>query len=309
MIDISVVVVTYNPNYDKLIYTLKSIVCQKGISLEIIIADDGSTNFEETYIINWFKENQFNNYTLVLNKKNRGTFKNALSGWRAAKGQYIKQLSPGDYLYKDCSLNDAVKYLKKNNYALVFGMAASYTNENGKIMIYDYYNPKNIQPYYDNDYKRIKFNYVENRDYANGMAYVCKKNELIKYALLLEDKVVYAEDCIYILMIADDLRVGFLDDYIIWYEYGTGISTGKSDVWKKRIEKDNYECFKIIGAMHSKYNYIHRLYFNSDKPLILRAYYKVLRRIRSYMKGNGKEKFQQFSKKSKVDFLESILCK
>lgn len=143
------------------------------------------------------------------------------------------------------------------------------------------------------------------------MAYVCKKNRLLKYASLLEDKVVYAEDYIYILMIADNLKVGFINDYIIWYEYGTGISAGKIDIWKKRIEKDNYECFKIIGKMYSEYNYIYKLYFNSNKNFIFKLYYRIIRIIRAYIKGNFQQdkKFQQFTKENDISFLKDILYK
>ena len=42
MIDVSVIVVMYNPVLDKLYKTLDSIICQKGVSFEIILCDDGS---------------------------------------------------------------------------------------------------------------------------------------------------------------------------------------------------------------------------------------------------------------------------
>ena len=42
MPDFSVIVLNYHPDKDKLFATLRSILCQKDVSFEIILADDGS---------------------------------------------------------------------------------------------------------------------------------------------------------------------------------------------------------------------------------------------------------------------------
>ena len=42
--DISVVVLTYNPDLNDLKKTLRSIMLQDGVDFEIVIADDGSKN-------------------------------------------------------------------------------------------------------------------------------------------------------------------------------------------------------------------------------------------------------------------------
>ena len=44
-VDISVCVLTYRPNYEKLFITLTSIIRQQSCSYEIIIADDGTPDF------------------------------------------------------------------------------------------------------------------------------------------------------------------------------------------------------------------------------------------------------------------------
>ena len=41
-VEVSVLVLTYNSNLDKLIDTVKSVIDQRGVSLEIVISDDGS---------------------------------------------------------------------------------------------------------------------------------------------------------------------------------------------------------------------------------------------------------------------------
>ncbi len=55
----------------------------------------------------------------------------------------------------------------------------------------------------------------------------------------------YGEDAVYSLMIADDIQLGFWDQNLIWYEYGTGVSTGAKE-WRARIGQDNAICLAIV---------------------------------------------------------------
>ena len=45
--DISVYVLIYRPDYEKLFITLTSVILQKGCRYEIILADDGSEDFRQ----------------------------------------------------------------------------------------------------------------------------------------------------------------------------------------------------------------------------------------------------------------------
>ena len=54
--EISVLVLTYNFIYNNLIKTLDSIISQKNINFEIVIADDGSENNHKKEIIDYFKD-------------------------------------------------------------------------------------------------------------------------------------------------------------------------------------------------------------------------------------------------------------
>ena len=47
------------------------------------------------------------------------------------------------------------------------------------------------------------------------------------------------------MMIADDIQLGFWDKNLIWYEYGTGVSTGTKE-WRARIGQDNAICLAIV---------------------------------------------------------------
>ena len=61
-VTVSVLVVTYNPQYSKLINTVESILLQKNVRLEIIISDDGSQNNYFEQLEEFFKEHSFSEY-------------------------------------------------------------------------------------------------------------------------------------------------------------------------------------------------------------------------------------------------------
>ncbi len=280
--DISVVVVTYNPNYQKLLATLKSIVCQKGISFEIIIADDGSQHFDKTIIEAFFNRFQFKDYRLLLNEVNQGTMKNALTGWKAAKGKYIKQLSPGDFLYDENTLLTMYSYIEKEESVLLFGPEASYTiNDNGSISFIDYSNPKDIGPYLRKDENAIRNSYVAKRQFGNGMTFLVDSQKLVSYANILQNEVKYGEDFTYLFMIAGDEKVSYINRYIIWYEYGCGISTSKEDIWSARLDNDKKACYQLISQINKRWENIKWRYYDfEDENGLKRLFWKIYRKIR-----------------------------
>lgn len=270
--DISVIVLTYNPDYKKLFNTLKSIINQNECNLEVIISDDGSEQFDNQSIIKWMQENNFNNYTLLNNKINRGTVMNVCDSVKLAKGKYVKLISPGDYLYCDNTLKNIVNYMKENKYSISFGRAAYYFNNGDEITILNRMNPRNLKPYIDGCYKKIKKDYLYFQDYILGAAIICETDLFYNYILKIKDNIKYAEDCTYIMMVADGITIHFWNDYLVWYECNTGISTSGSTEWSKKIELDNSQCFKMIAKEHPNYKKICKVHYfeNYNQNIIFR---------------------------------------
>ena len=71
--NITVVVLTYNPVWEKLRATLKSIVEQQDVHLQVVITDDGSKNNYFDKVESYFKEIGFDDFKLISNKNNEGT--------------------------------------------------------------------------------------------------------------------------------------------------------------------------------------------------------------------------------------------
>lgn len=277
-LDISVIVLTYNPNYEKLFNTLKSIICQKGCDFEIIISDDGSEQFDKQIIDKWMKDNSINNYTILDNKINKGTVINVYESLNIAKGEYVKLISPGDYLYNENVLKNMIKYMKENNYQISFGKAVYYfINEKNEIKIENKTNPIDLKPYRDKNYNKVKHNYLYYQDYVLGAAVICKTDLFYDYILKVKDNVKYLEDCVYVMMIADGINIHFWDNYLLWYECNTGISTKGDSEWIRTLERDHSKCFKMIANEHPELGNICKIHYieRYNKNFIFRLRRKI----------------------------------
>lgn len=117
----SVIIPCYN-NSEYLEYCINSVIEQTYENIEIIIADDYSTKFDEKYFRNYIKENNRGNITSVYvyqNPENYGTVRNFNCAIKRASGKYIKLLAADDALFAPNVLNDVSGLLDKSNYDLL----------------------------------------------------------------------------------------------------------------------------------------------------------------------------------------------
>lgn len=237
--EITVLVCSYNPKISTLFFTLDSILNQKDIELEIIIADDGSKNNLASEIEQFFKNKKFKNWKMVCNKSNRGTVHNLYSGLLVASGEYIKIISPGDAIYGENTLRKWLDFTVNNNYIWTFSDAFHYYGniKNMKIISVNAH-PNNITPYLNRDERTCIWNYVVWDDIALGATILCKKDIQIFYTKKILDKVIYAEDNMWRIMMFDGIVGGYYPHNTMFYEYGTGISTNGSSIWNQRIMLD-----------------------------------------------------------------------
>lgn len=110
----SVVVVTYN--HEKYISdAIKSILAQKvNFKIEVIIADDGSTDNTPT-IVDQFAKNYPDTIVPLRSAENRGVFQNAFSARFKVRGQYIALLDGDDYWDYELKLQKQVDFLDGNS--------------------------------------------------------------------------------------------------------------------------------------------------------------------------------------------------
>lgn len=248
-IDISVCVLTYHPDMAKLFATLESIVCQQGCSFEIIIADDGTPNFNRSAVEAYFAQRNFHSYVIVANPYNKGTVKNTASAFPVMRGRYIKVISPGDFLYDETALVRMLRFVEYNQYQVAFGCTFYYQKIGEKnYEALGMLQPTNLESYRRKALFEIKKEYLIIPDFPVGGAFFTEAKLLISYTEMILGKIVYGEDCVYNIMIADGVELGFLDDNFIWYEKGPGVSWQAE--WQPKICADKNMYYTMIAENH-----------------------------------------------------------
>lgn len=249
---VTVVVASYHPEYEKLRRTIVSILTQKDICLEIIVADDGSEKNFFQALEQLFEQYHFNQYRLLSSPKNMGTCLNIERGVAIASGKYIKTISPGDYLCDEYVLKEWASFMEAGHMDVSFGNAVYYTETNGTFTILkkkqlpqrtDIYEVKRFQS------KPAFLNYCFLSDAIVGALFLATKAILLKYLRFIIHKVVYAEDNIYRIMLADNVKILYFDRPVICYEYGTGISTSGDSQWANII-RNEYRITNDIICEH-----------------------------------------------------------
>ena len=257
MTKFSLIILTYNSDYEKIILTIKSILKQDLPEYEIIISDDGSQidYFEE--LRGFFTKKNFNNYKLIKNEHNLGTVNNLLKAIKQSKGKYVKGLAPADLLYNNDSLSKMYNYLTINNSKFAFGRMKSYYIDKKSILhMHEFVAPKNLKEYKKNSKNRIKIlrNLLLYKDWISGITLFFERDYVIEYLTCLssESKVKYCEDLIPVLILLNNGDIDFYNQCIVWYEYGYGISTDNNKESSKLLRKDHENFLMYLQQKYGK---------------------------------------------------------
>ena len=251
-IDVSVCVLSYQPDYEKLFATLTSIVQQVHCSFEIIIGDDGTPNFPQAEIELWLWQQGCRDCTILHSAENYGTVKNMMQMLSAARGRYIKAISPGDYLYRHDVLGEMLRYMEREQCAVAFGRACYYHRDGDRYQLLDTMSPLNLRPYEEKDDAAVRKACVIYGDFILGALLMGERRMITAYTNEIVGHIIYGEDTIYLRMLADGIPIGFWNHNFIWYEVGTGVSTKGGDAWRKRLGKDMDVCLFIIEQLHAE---------------------------------------------------------
>ena len=258
---ISVLVLSYNSDIDKLYLTLKSIIKQKIDDFEIVVSDDGSKDNHEQELAEYFKQNDFSNYKLVMNEHNRGTVQNILSGLKACEGEYVKPISSGDCLYAEDTLARLYDFMKADSLDYCHGLIRGYHRlEDGSIQYIPYSHPFDIEAYRKRDMDKITRNLVLYSDNTCGAGICYEKKFFIHYMNLISEVVKYEEDIFQVVAAVENRKVALFDDYIVWYEIGLGVSTNKKSKIYDLLAKDVDGLYRKLYDWHPENKYVKKRY-------------------------------------------------
>ena len=257
-------VITYNPNWDKLKFTLDSILLQSFKDYELIIVDDGSKDCLEEKIDEYVIDHGISNFQHIKNECNQGTVKNIISGLEEAKGKYVRCFGTGDAFASTESLQMIYDYLEENDIDACWGLVQSFIYDNkGKRHSVYRAKPFDIDAYRMYNSRRIMENMIVYSDQAHGASITMKREKWLNYLNIIADKVKYAEDLTQILVALDGEPIHLLDEVIIYYEEGDGISTGKNRTWLNRLQDDVNQLYEYAQICYPENVFIRkRMYVN-----------------------------------------------
>lgn len=247
--DVSVIVLSYQPNKEKLLATLKSVIMQRGCDFEVIIADDGSESFFETEIHRFMHERGFSNYRILAGRQNQGTVLNLLGAVGLAKGRFIKPVSPGDYLYDADTLSEMAAFMRKYEAKAAFGDMVYYRFD-GELKVAGIKTPCDDAMYLpenrDYDFGKVLKHQMIYTDYISGASVMYERDCFRSGLETIQGTVLYAEDAVLQLMAVQNQRIYKIPRYVMWYEYGSGISTNTGLGFSDRLRKDFYGLYKML---------------------------------------------------------------
>lgn len=265
--DISVIVLTYEQPAHKVLLTLASAVGQEKVDIQIILSDDGSSNPCLQECIDLMETAGFKEYKAIYHSQNIGTVMNFKDALEAADGEYIKSFGPGD-----CFSTNQAAYLwlvdvKKKKSRLSFCDAAYYRENQEKFeSVIEVAHPQNLYVY-DKKKKLQKKYYLLFNDIFLAAAVMCEKNLMYRYLQNICNKVKYAEDNMFRLMMLDNVECTHFAYNAVYYEWGCGVSTKEGSEFQKAIKRDWEETTEYI-CEHCRNNYLEnkiKNYYLSDK--------------------------------------------
>ena len=257
--DFSVVVLSYHPDQEKLMATLRSVVMQKGVSFEIIVADDGSPDFFEHEIRAAL--DGVADYRILAHKENQGTVKNLLDAVELSCGKYIKPISPGDYLYDADTLATVKSFMDDHEACAVFGDMVYYAYD-GQLQLFDRKTPYDDAMYLSKNKKfsfraAAKHQMVYN-EYISGAAVFLERETMLWGLQTIRPAVRYAEDAMLQLFLLTGKRIFRLPQFAVWYEFGSGISTNGSLGFSSRLTQDFLRFYQLLLQTMPNAPYVRR---------------------------------------------------
>lgn len=224
---VSVIILAYN-NVEYLQQAIDSVIQQNYSSIEIIVSDDGSPNFEEEIVQKYINEKKSNNIENILinkNTGNMGTVKHANKMISLAKGDIIKLLAADDVLYSSNVLDKYVQCFTDTKVNIVLAKWEIYDHTlNSSIRVA----PNNhcIRMIKDMDPNQLYEALITN-NFVGGVG-ICIRKSFIRRIGYFDERYFLTEDWpTWLKVLRNHERIYFLDTIAVKYRLG-GVSNNKN---------------------------------------------------------------------------------
>ena len=284
-------IITYK-RFDGVIDTLESLFQQDYPRIELIISDDGSSNYYDEIgsikeFIDLHKSDNIEEIIYSHLEKNQGTVKNINNAIRVSHGDYLKGLGGGDVLAEKDSITKYVEYLESNDCKIVFGkmMGIRPTGEKVKHLASS-----------EEDYEMLSAlspeqlcNRLYKRNCLPAPAWCAKKSLFIENGLFIEDANLIEDYPYWLKLCRNGERIGFMDRVQILYKLD-GVSSAGS--YGELFMKDMFIIYEKHIFPYDKRFGIFQPFYNRLKRLGLEAYMEKAR----WASYNNREKFKAYLK-------------
>ena len=238
---VSVNVLMYNSS-KYILETLESIKAQTYQNIELIMSDDKSTDNTVQICEKWIAKNKdrFATYQILVPDHNTGQCGNYNRAFRAATGEWIKEIDGDDLLLPNC-LTDLMEFVSANPEAkYVFGKTTFFVKKGKKYSVkppvdYSFFN-KSI----DEQLNQLLFE--KNCIFSPCSFY--NRQYIIDIDFSHDERIPNIEDAPkWINLLRKKVRFFLLDKEIVAYRFYSGISTQRR--WSLRYYK-NLSLFRML---------------------------------------------------------------
>lgn len=220
---VSVNVLMYNSS-KYILETLESIKAQTYQNIELIMSDDKSTDNTVQICEKWIAKNKdrFASYQILVPNHNTGQSGNYNRAFRAATGEWIKEIDGDDLLLPNC-LTDFVEYANANPEAkYVFGKMKCFVKRNRTCNL-------NISCNSSFFYKTIREQLDQLIFEGNCLPSPCSfynRQYMIDIDFTCDERIPNLEDWPkWINLLRKNVRFFFIDKDVVLYRLYSGIST------------------------------------------------------------------------------------
>lgn len=221
---VSVNVLMYNSS-KYILETLESIKAQTYPNIELIMSDDKSTDNTVQICEKWIAKNKdrFVSYQILVPDHNTGQSGNYNRAFRAATGEWIKEIDGDDLLTPNC-LTDLVEFVNNKPEAkYVFGRMELL---GGNIQSRNYYKKTFIYDFFSwTPQKQLEHLIFKGNCIPSPCAFYSKRL-MIEIGFENDERIPYIEDYPkWIKLLQIGVKFHFCDRIVAKYRLGSGIST------------------------------------------------------------------------------------
>ena len=251
---VSVNVLMYNSS-KYILETLESIKAQTYQNIELIMSDDKSTDNTIQICEKWIAQNKdrFTSYQILVPDHNTGQSGNYNRAFRAATGEWIKEIDGDDLLLPNC-LTDLINYANNNPKAkYIFGKANYFPLKGKKYQIFFdnsfFFKPASEQ------LEQLLFK----KDFICSACSFYKRQYMLDIDFVCDERIPNIEDRPkWINLLRKNVHFYFFDKEIVSYRLFSGISTQK---------RPSFLFYKNRALFRRYYEYPALLEIDANKAL------------------------------------------